>query len=143
MWLYEDEEFKFEDHPDTYGFIYKIENITNDRLYIGRKFCTRAGYKTVKGKRKKIRLESDWKDYYGSSKTLLEEVAAFGEEAFVRTIIRLCKSRSECNYWEAWHIFNEHAVLDNRYYNSWISCKITSVHVKSQTFNSLENLCVD
>ena len=138
-WLYEDKEFT--DVEDYYGFIYLIENLINGKKYIGRKYLTKAGYKTVKGKRKKIRLESDWRDYYGSSTSLKEDVDHYGKDSFRRTILRLCKSRGECNYFETKYIFDTDAILDPQYYNSWVSCKIQTSHVKALLFNpEQENL---
>lgn len=128
-WLYEGKEFE---PPEwCYGFIYRIDNKLNGKKYIGRKFLTKAGYKVVKGKRKKIRKESDWADYYGSSPQLLKDVEEFGKDNFTRTIIRLCKTRGECNYWEAKLIFHYDAVLDPDYYNTWVQCKIQHSHVKN------------
>lgn len=132
-WLYEDKEFT--DIEDYYGFIYLIENLVNGKKYIGRKFLTKAGYKTVKGKRKKIRVESDWRDYYGSSNSLKEDIDYYGKDSFRRTILRLCKSRGECNYFETKYIFDNDAILDPKYYNSWVSCKIQASHVKALLFN--------
>ena len=138
-WLYEDKEFI--DVEDYYGFIYLIENMANGKKYIGRKFLTKAGYKTVKGKRKKIRVESDWRDYYGSSNSLKEDIDLYGKDSFRRTILRLCKSRGECNYFETKYIFDNDAILDPKYYNSWVSCKIQASHVKALLFNpEQENL---
>lgn len=138
-WLYEDKEFT--EVEDYYGFIYLIENLVNGKKYIGRKYLTKAGYKTVKGKRKKIRLESDWRDYYGSSTSLKEDVDLYGKDSFRRTILRLCKSRGECNYFETKYIFDTDAILDPQYYNSWVSCKIQTSHVKALLFNpEQENL---
>jgi hypothetical protein len=138
-WLYEDKEFT--DVEDYYGFIYLIENLVNGKKYIGRKFLTKAGYKTVKGKRKKIRVESDWRDYYGSSNSLKEDIDYYGKDSFRRTILRLCKSRGECNYFETKYIFDTDAILDPKYYNSWVSCKIQTSHVKALLFNpEQENL---
>jgi hypothetical protein len=138
-WLYEDEEFT--DVEDYYGFIYLIENLVNGRKYIGRKYLTKAGYKTVKGKRKKLRVESDWRDYYGSSTSLKEDIDHYGKDSFRRTILRLCKSRGECNYFETKYIFDNDAILDPKYYNSWVSCKIQTSHVKALLFNpEQENL---
>ena len=128
-WLYEGKEF--EPPENCYGFIYRIDNKLNGKKYIGRKFLTKAGYKVVKGKRKKIRKESDWADYYGSSPQLQRDVEEFGKENFTRTIIRLCKTRGECNYWEAKLIFHYDAVLDPEYYNTWVQCKIQHSHVKN------------
>ena len=138
-WLYEDKEFT--EVEDYYGFIYLIENLVNGKKYIGRKYLTKAGYKTVKGKRKKIRLESDWRDYYGSSTSLKEDVDHYGKDSFRRTILRLCKSRGECNYFETKYIFDTDAILDPQYYNNWVSCKIQASHVKALIFNpEQENL---
>ena len=138
-WLYEDKEFT--DVEDYYGFIYLIENMANGKKYIGRKFLTKAGYKTVKGKRKKIRVESDWRDYYGSSNSLKEDIDLYGKDNFRRTILRLCKSRGECNYFETKYIFDNDAILDPNFYNSWVSCKIQASHVKALLFNpEQENL---
>jgi hypothetical protein len=138
-WLYENKEFT--DVEDYYGFIYLIENLVNGKKYIGRKYLTKAGYKTVKGKRKKIRVESDWRDYYGSSTSLKEDIDHYGKDSFRRTILRLCKSRGECNYFETKYIFDNDAILDPKYYNSWVSCKIQASHVKALLFNpEQENL---
>jgi len=133
MWLYENKQF--ENSDEWYGFIYLIENLKNGRKYIGRKYLTKAAYKTTKGKRKKIRKESDWADYYGSSPSLQADVELYGKENFKRTILRLCKSRGECNYFEAKEIFDTDAVLDGNYYNSWVSCKVHAAHVKALHFN--------
>jgi hypothetical protein len=133
MWLYEDKEFVLD--GDWYGFVYLIENLLNGRKYIGRKYLTKAGYKTVKGKRKKIRVESDWDDYYGSSSALKEDIDHYGKDNFRRTILRLCKSRGECNYFETKYIFDNDAILDPKYYNTWVSCKIQASHVKALLFN--------
>jgi len=116
---------------DAYGFVYVITNNTNGRRYIGRKYFTKAGYKTVKGKRKKIRLSSGWEDYYGSNKTLLEDVKNLGAENFSRAIIKLCKNRSECSYWETHFIFQFEALLSDRWYNEWVTCKISAKHLAS------------
>jgi hypothetical protein len=138
-WLYEDKEFT--EVEDYYGFIYLIENLVNGRKYIGRKYLTKAGYKTVKGKRKKLRVESDWRDYYGSSTSLKEDIDLYGKDSFRRTILRLCKGRGECNYFETKYIFDTDAILDPKYYNSWVSCKIQTSHVKALLFNpEQENL---
>lgn len=133
-WLYEGKEFTHD--GEWYGFVYLIENLINGKKYIGRKYLTKAGYKTVKGKRKKIRVESDWDNYYGSSPALKADVDALGKDKFKRTILKLCKSRGECNYFETKYIFDNDAILDPNYYNSWVSCKIQSSHVKALLFNS-------
>jgi Putative endonuclease segE, GIY-YIG domain len=129
-WLYEGQEFL--EIPDkAYGFVYIIHNLVSGKRYIGRKFFTKAGYKTVAGKRKKIRLESDWRDYYGSSPALARAIEAEGRENFQREIVRICYNRSECSYYESKMIFENDAILSDSFYNDWISCKISSRHVNA------------
>lgn len=130
-WLFEGKEI--EEQDEYYGFVYLIENLTTGEKYIGRKYFTQAGYKQVKGKRKKVRKESDWKDYYGSSPSLKEDVEKFGKDNFKRTILRFCKTRGECSYFETKYIFDHDAILKDEYYNSWVSCKIQASHVKNLT----------
>ena len=129
MWLYNDKEFTEEDVGESFGFVYLIENLIDNRRYVGKKFFTRAGTKQIKGKKKKVRLSSGWSNYWSSSKELQEDVKKLGEENFKRTILYLCKSRSECSYRETKEIFIRDALLTTDYYNSWCSCKIHKAHV--------------
>ena len=129
MWLYNNKQFIEEDIGDYFGFVYLIENNLNGRKYVGKKFFTRAGTKQIKGKKKKVRLSSGWSNYWSSSKELQEDVKKLGEENFKRTILYLCKSRSECSYRETKEIFIRDALLSENYYNSWVSCKIHKAHV--------------
>jgi len=126
-WLLCDSEYI--DDGMSFGFVYMIENTITGRKYIGRKYFTSAGYKQVNGKRKKIRKSSDWQTYYGSNETLKEDVSILGEDKFVRTILHLCKSKSECSYLETSEIFKQDALLREDFYNQWVTCKITSKHL--------------
>ena len=128
-WLYKNQPFK--DWESWYGFVYQITHIPTGKKYIGRKYFTLAGYKQVKGKRKKIRKESDWRTYYGSSKHLQSDIEQYGKDQFKREIVRLCKNRTECSYYETKAIFEEDALLSDDWYNHWVSCKITEMHIKS------------
>lgn len=112
-----------------YGFVYCITNLVTSRKYIGRKYFTKAGYKTVKGKRKKIRVSSGWESYYGSNKVLQMDVEKLGADQFTRDIMVLCNSRSECSYWETYHIFTSGALLSDKWYNDWVTCKISKRHL--------------
>jgi len=121
----------FEDDGTHLGFVYLIENLITGRKYIGRKYFSKAGYKQVNGKRKKIRKPSDWEAYYGSNDTLKREVAEIGAHNYKRTILYLCKSKSECAYWETYEILKRHALLDEAYYNDWVTAKIRKDHLKN------------
>jgi hypothetical protein len=122
-------EFTENDIGDNFGFVYLITHNPTGRKYIGKKFFTKAATKQVKGKRKRIRKSSDWLDYWGSNKTLQEEVKLNGAEQYTREILHLCKTRSTCSYWESWEIFSRHALLSESFYNQWVSCKIRKDHV--------------
>jgi len=125
MWLYDGKELTDEDIKGYYGFIYEIECLVNSKLYLGRKYFTKAGTKQIKGKKRKTRKDSDWKDYYGSSPRLLEDVEKLGKDKFVRRIVRLCKTRGETNYWEAKLQFANEVLESDKYYNDNILVKFT------------------
>ena len=131
MWLLQEHsskeprELTEEDIKGYYGFIYVIENLVDNKLYIGRKYFTKAGTRQVKGKKRKTRKESDWKDYYGSSPRLLEDIEKLGKEKFRRTVVRLCKTRGETNYWEAKLQFANEVLESDKYYNDNILVKFT------------------
>lgn len=112
-----------------YGFVYCITEISTGKKYIGRKYFTKSKIKQVQGKKKKLRISSDWENYYGSNKELLQDILTKGKESFTREILHLCKTRSETNYYETWEIFSRHALLNESYYNQWVSCKITKKHL--------------
>lgn len=128
-WLFEGKDFV---PPEkAYGFIYCITNTVNGKKYIGRKYLTKAGYKTVKGKRKKLRKTSDWETYHGSSPQLLKDIEIFGKDNFTREILKICYSRGECNYWEAALIVEHNALLSDDYYNQWLQVKVSRLHIKN------------
>ena len=128
-WIYQGQ--PFEDPGEYFGFVYVITHNPTGRKYIGKKLFTSAGYKQVKGKRKKIRKESDWKDYWGSSPELQNDLLTLQKSDFTREIIRLCRTRSECTYYESKMILETDALLKDEYWNSWISCKITKQHLRA------------
>ena len=98
-WLYEGKPFTSDDIQDNYGFVYCLTDSVTTKKYIGRKyFWSIRTVKKIKNRRKKNRSESDWKDYYGSSKTVLEIVEKFGKERFKREIVSLHKTKGDVNY---------------------------------------------
>ena len=130
MWVYEDKEF-VEVPENIMGFVYRITNLHTGREYIGKKLFTFAKRKQVKGKKKRIRVESDWRGYYGSNKELLHDVATLGTECFRREILHLCTNKGQCNYLEAKLQFF-YGVLEHpdKFYNDWIMCKVHRKHLK-------------
>lgn len=122
-------EFTENDVKDHFGFVYLITHNQSGRKYIGKKFFTKSKTKQVKGKKKKTRVKSDWEDYYGSNKELLDEIKVNGKDNYTREVLHLCRSRSECSYYETHEIFCRHALLSDGYYNAWVSCRIRKDHL--------------
>lgn len=132
MWIYQGKEVTDDDLDGYVGFVYVITNRKNGRKYVGKKLFTKAGYKTVKGKRKKIRKKSDWETYFGSNEELLEDVKKYGEEHFVRDILYLCKTKAQCSYFELKEQIDRRVLETDGYYNSWIMVRIRKDHIKSK-----------
>ena len=132
MWTYNNKEFTGEEIGEYFGMVYLITNLRTNRKYVGKKFFTKAARRQVKGKSKKVRVASDWEKYYGSNKVIQEEVKNLGEDVFKREILHLCKTRSECAYWETWEIFTREALRTHDYYNDWVSCRIRKAHLLSK-----------
>ena len=129
-WLYDGN--KFGELPEQfYGFVYLITNNTTGKKYIGKKLFYSQKQRQVKGKKKKYKVESDWKDYYGSNEELIKDVELLGRDSFTRKIIRLCKTKGECSYFEAKYQFEYDVLLNpDLFYNTWIMCKIHRKHLK-------------
>ena len=132
-WTYNGVVFDSEDIHTYYGFIYRITNTTNGHDYIGRKYFTtikkRPPLKGKKNKRHEV-IETDWKDYWGSSHRLIEDIEQLGKEKFTREIIHLCSSRGETNYLEAYYQFKEDVLLRENNYNGIIQLKLGKNSVK-------------
>ena len=132
-WIYNETVFNSENINDYYGFIYRITNTVNGYDYVGRKyFKTIKKRPPLKGKKNKRRetVETDWKDYWGSSARLVEDMARLGKDKFTREIIHLCKSRGETNYMEAYYQFKEGVLLKENNYNGIIQIKLGKGSVK-------------
>lgn len=138
-WLYNGEIFDSDRIEDNYGFVYLIENLVDNKKYIGKKLFYSSRTKVVKKKKKKVKAESDWKKYYGSNLELIADADKHGKNNFRRTILRLCKTKGECNYFEAKEQFALDVLRNNEYYNTWIMVKVHKSHVsKSKMENDKE-----
>jgi hypothetical protein len=140
MWLYENVEL-LEVPNDMIGFVYQITNLVNGRRYIGKKNFFFSKTKQVKGKKKRTKVESDWKSYYGSNQSLIDDVKKFGTENFKREILRLCKSKAEFSYFEAKYQFDEDVLFREDFYNEWIMVRVHKKHLK-KIKKELENNCI-
>ena len=136
-WLYNNQ--PVETLPDDcVGFVYQITNTLNQRKYIGKKLAkfSKTTQRTVKlkngtKKKKKIRtkIDSDWRDYYGSSPELTKDVEQLGKENFQREILYYCKSKAECSYIEAREQFTRKVLESKDYYNGHIQVRVHGSHI--------------
>ena len=116
---------------EYYGFVYEITNLLSGRKYIGKKFFWSLKRKQVNKVRKRVKVESDWKEYWSSSDELKSDIERLGKENFKREIIHLCKNKGTTNYFEAKEQFIQGVLEDKEtWYNSWISVKVARSHIK-------------
>lgn len=132
MWLYNDKEIGDKDIEGYAAFVYLITNLENNKRYIGKKVLKTVRRQKVKGKtrRKKVEKESNWREYFGSNGTLLEDVEKLGQDRFRREILKLCKTRGTANYWEAWYQMNHRVLESDEWYNDQIRVRVHRSHIK-------------
>jgi len=90
-----------------------------------------AKQRIINGKKKRTKVESDWRNYWSSSEEVKRDVETFGEGNFKREILHFCKNKGTTSYLEAKEQFvNE--VLENPelWYNGQIQCRIHKSHIK-------------
>ena len=112
------------------AFVYIITNTESGKQYIGKKRLQFTKTKSVNKKKKRFKVPSDWKTYYGSNKELNADVEKLGAHKFKREILRLCVTLGESTYYEAYEQFVRQVLLcPDQYYNEWIMCKIRRSHL--------------
>jgi len=110
-WVYNGKPFTSDNIQDNFGFVYLIQNNLNNRKYIGRKYFWQ--FRTPKGKKRKVKSESDWKKYYGSCPELKEDIIKFGRENFSRTIVSLHKTKGKTNFGETSQLFKNDVLTES------------------------------
>ena len=121
-WIYTEQSFLSENIGNSFGFVYRITNLSNGRQYIGRKYFVQK--RKPKGGKRRVTSESDWKKYYGSSPELKEDVKKYGKLNFKREILSLHETKGQVNFEETKQLFLHNVLteaLDDgtpMYYNS-------------------------
>jgi hypothetical protein len=125
--------------PDTLGFIYRIDNLTTGKYYIGRKTVASKKKKKLtakekllpENKRKTFKYEvsesSGWKTYVGSNTILKEEIKE--GHKYKKTILHYCFSKAEITFLETKEIICGGALEDPKSYNGWVKCTIYKQHL--------------
>lgn len=133
-WTYQNQQV--DQIPEGYiGFVYLITNLQTGQKYIGKKLAQFKRTKPpLKGKKLKRRstVESDWREYWGSSDRLNADVQALGPENFTREILYYCKSKAELSYLEAREQFERKVLETDDYYNGIINVRVGGSNILRQ-----------
>lgn len=114
------------------AFVYLITNLQDGRFYVGYKQTTFAKTKQVKGKKKKFKVESDWREYWSSSEELKADVIALGEQNFQREILHFCRSKSMASYLELREQMDRRVMeRPETTYNGIVNARVSRMHLKN------------
>lgn len=124
---------------DAFGFIYIITHKPTGKSYIGKKNLYRTlkkkiGKKEIEKMKDKrlskfevVSKESNWKNYYGSSKVILELLEKGSEDDFEREILRVVNNQRLLTYYECKYLFDFDVLeFPDRYINDNILGKFYS-----------------
>ena len=121
-WIYKGSVFDSDDIGNHYGFVYRITNTTSSKSYIGRKYFVQK--RKPKGGKRRVTSESNWKQYYGSSDELKQDIRRDGKNTFKREILSLHKTLGKVNYEETKQLFLHNVLAEKlddgspAYYNN-------------------------
>ena len=121
-WIYKGGIFNSDDIGDNYGFVDRITNTTNSKSYIGRKYFVQK--RKPKGGKRRVTSESNWKQYYGSSDELKQDIRRDGKNTFKREILSLHRTLGRVNYEETKQLVLHNVLAEKlddgspAYYNS-------------------------
>ncbi len=140
-WKYKNKDFSdMKDAPEgSIGFLYKITHKTTKKWYIGRRLFTKQVIKQINGKKKKLRVENDWKSYY-SSNDELKEIAATTPDLLEREILLFVSTMGAMTLGEEYLLHVSGALFDEKSFNNNIRAKIFSSWFKNipNFFNELK-----
>lgn len=137
-WIYNKKEILSIDQlpEEVIGFVYKITNTTNGKVYYGKKSVRTVKKKKLtktekllpENKRKTFKYElseySGWKKYTGSNDVLNDDIKK--GDKYKKEIVKLCRSKAELTYEELKLIICTNCLKSDDCYNAWVSAKIFS-----------------
>lgn len=107
---------------DAFGFVYIITEKPTGKMYIGKKRL----FKKIKRKGKNVLVDSDWRDYYGSSRKLLENLEKIGKENYHREVIKECTNAASLAYIELKEQIERKVLFDDNFYNEYIGGRLNA-----------------
>jgi len=145
--LYKVEELKNKiDINDYEGFVYLIIFKDTNKKYIGKKqffsvtnvklgkkeFSQLPSTRGRKPTKKKVIKESNWMNYYSSSKEV-SQLCLQNLENVERYVLKLCKTKKEMSYWENAFLFKMDVLFNDEYLNDNIEGKYFKTEEWKQT----------
>lgn len=109
------------------GMIYLITNTKSGMKYLGKKSFW--SLRKPPGKSRRVSVESDWRKYRSSQKSLATDCKANPSD-YSLEIIHLCESSAKMNYLETEELFARGVLHDSTYLNENISGKWFRQHVQ-------------
>ena len=108
------------DWKDYEGYVYRVTELSTSKFYIGRKNL--YSKRTVKGKKNKVKTESNWQSYRTSSKNLSSKIKEFPDN-YTFEILCWCKDSSALSYMEMKYMMEYDCMTSELSYNE--NCRIT------------------
>lgn len=133
------------DPADWFGFIYLILDTETTRCYLGKKQFRFKRSRQVAGRKRKLTVDSDWKDYTSSCIPLQDDIVAFGKDRFRFIILQLCSGKAELSYLEEQYQYGSRVITARlpdgtpRFYNRTIAHRHFS-GVEKQSAESAQKL---
>ena len=115
---------------NIFGFIYLITNKIDKKHYIGCKMVEKTiKRKPLKGKTKRRieKVESNWKDYTGSSTELNKDIERLGKENFKFQIIDFAFSKSHLKLLELIYQLANNVLFRDDFYNGIINVRLGKI----------------
>lgn len=152
-WTYKNQR-EFEVPEGAFGFVYSVEKINplpgEKCRYIGRKYLTAAKTINIKvilksgqkiTKKKKTRVDSNWRYYLGSCKPMLEEIEMLGTDKFIFKILAFAETKGQVNLLEEMIQFKLDVLIDDSYFNESIgSGSFRGVKITNSFKDIIKNL---
>ena len=102
------------------------------------KLLTKAATKMINGKKKKLRKESDWRNYWSSSPTILAWIEEAGDTSdFTKEILTFCQSKGSLAACEEMALYSVGALESDQWLNQNIRSKIYRSWIKQEDMHNL------
>lgn len=122
-------------NQEAFAYIYKITNLLDGRIYVGKKQINFTKKKKLSKKAKKLpenkgkrisisRVDGGWGKYWGTCNELKEDIKKLGIHNFKKEILQTVYNRSQATYFEMYWQIHLNVLTTTSSYNSWIKATV-------------------